>query len=99
MEAASTTSTSNGAPAVLPINPQPTISSVFAGDDFNNNLLSDLAPLLTLFGEQVTKQFLSMSLGWADNILLAAGPLGIITTIVPVTRVANIRWMKALVGR
>ncbi|KAJ3549141.1 hypothetical protein NM208_g653 [Fusarium decemcellulare] len=47
----------------------------FGGDDFSNNLFSDLAPLLTLFGEQVTKQFLSMSLGWADNFLLAMGPL------------------------
>ncbi|KAK5657396.1 hypothetical protein OQA88_2966 [Cercophora sp. LCS_1] len=35
----------------------------FGGDEFFNNLFSDLAPLLTLFGEQVTKQFLSMSLG------------------------------------
>lgn len=24
------------------------------GDEFSNNLVSDLAPLLTLFGEQVT---------------------------------------------
>ncbi|KAF3026588.1 hypothetical protein E8E14_014233 [Neopestalotiopsis sp. 37M] len=35
-------------------------SEEFAGDEFSNNLFSDLAPLLTLFGEQVTKQFLSM---------------------------------------
>jgi hypothetical protein len=35
----------------------------FDGNDFANNLFSDLAPLLTLFGEQVTKQFLSMSMG------------------------------------
>ena len=27
------------------------------GDEFSNNLFSDLAPLLTLFGEQVSKQF------------------------------------------
>lgn len=38
----------------------PTGSEEFAGDEFSNNLFSDLAPLLTLFGEQVTKQFLSM---------------------------------------
>jgi hypothetical protein len=33
----------------------------FDGSDFSNNLFSDLAPLLTLFGEQVTKQFLSQA--------------------------------------
>ncbi|KAG7048777.1 ankyrin repeat protein [Colletotrichum scovillei] len=36
------------------------------GDDFVNNLFSDLAPLLALFGERVTMQFMSQSLGWAD---------------------------------
>lgn len=35
-------------------------------DQLGSNLFSDLAPLLTLFGEQVTKQFLSMSLGWVE---------------------------------
>ncbi|EON65652.1 hypothetical protein W97_04891 [Coniosporium apollinis CBS 100218] len=54
----------------------------FRGDEFSNNLFSDLAPLLALFGEQVTKQFLSMSMGWTDNILLAMGYLGIMTIMV-----------------
>ena len=71
----------------------------FGGDEFSNNLFSDLAPLLTLFGEQVTKQFLSMSLGWADNVLLAMGPLGIMTVIVSAIRVGGVRQLKALVGR
>ena len=71
----------------------------FSGDEFSNNLFSDLAPLLTLFGEQVTKQFLSMSLGWADNILLGMGPLGIMTIIVSAIRVGGVRQLKALVGR
>lgn len=74
-------------------------SSDFDGDDFSNNLFSDLAPLLTLFGEQVTKQFLSMSLGWADHILLAMGPLGIITIVVSAIRVSGPRKLKAIVGR
>ncbi|KAK3378991.1 hypothetical protein B0T24DRAFT_506525, partial [Lasiosphaeria ovina] len=71
----------------------------FAGDEFSNNLFSDLAPLLTLFGEQVTKQFLSMSMGWADNVLLAMGPLGIMTVIVSAIRVGGIKRLKAIVGR
>lgn len=74
-------------------------SEGFEGDDFSNNLFSDLAPLLTLFGEQVTKQFLSMSLGWADNVLLAMSPLGIITIVVSAIRVGGVRRLKALVGR
>ncbi|KAH7007323.1 hypothetical protein EDB80DRAFT_842607 [Ilyonectria destructans] len=74
-------------------------SSEFAGDEFSNNLFSDLAPLLTLFGEQVTKQFLSMSMGWADNILLAMGPLGIMTVIVSAIRVGGVKKLKAIVGR
>lgn len=71
----------------------------FPGDEFANNLFSDLAPLLTLFGEQVTKQFLSMSMGWADNVLLAMGPLGILTIVVSAIRVGGVRRLKALVGR
>ena len=58
-----------------------------------------LPPLLTLFGEQITKQFLSTSLGWADGILLAMGPIGIMTVIVSAIRVGGIRQLKALVGR
>ncbi|CAE7211465.1 hypothetical protein HRS9139_09262 [Pyrenophora teres f. teres] len=93
------TSTSSGTPTALPINTQPAPPSGFSGDNFINNLGSDLAPLLTLFGEQVTKQFLTMSLGWADNILLAVGPLGIITIIVSAIRVGRVRILKALIGR
>ncbi|RSL89242.1 hypothetical protein CEP52_014963 [Fusarium oligoseptatum] len=77
----------------------PTSSDEFEGDDFSNNLFSDLAPLLTLFGEQVTNQFLGMSMGWADNVLLVMGPLGIITTVVSAIRVGGGKRLKALVDR
>lgn len=73
--------------------------SEFDGNDFANNLFSDLAPLLTLFGEQVTKQFLSMSIGWADNSLLAMGPLGILTIVVSAIRVGGVPKFKAIIGR
>ena len=71
----------------------------FEGDEFSNNLFSDLAPLLTLFGEQVAKQFMSMSMGWADDVLLSMGPLGIITIVVSTIRVGGDKKLKALVGR
>ncbi|KAI4643017.1 hypothetical protein J4E93_007086 [Alternaria ventricosa] len=99
MAPTATTSTASGTPTAIPIIATPTPSDGFNGEDFINNLGSDLAPLLTLFGEQVTKQFLSMSLGWADHILLAVGPLGIITTVVSAIRVSNVRVLKAIIGR
>ncbi|RYP43916.1 hypothetical protein DL768_009575 [Monosporascus sp. mg162] len=70
-----------------------------AGDDFSNNLFTDLAPLLALFGERVTMQFMSQSMGWADNIILAMAPLGIITAIVGAIRVGGPSWLKAIIGR
>ena len=49
----------------------PVASALANGDDFSNNLFSDLGPILALFGEQVAKQFMAGSLGWSDNILFA----------------------------
>ncbi|KAK6348811.1 hypothetical protein TWF730_009581 [Orbilia blumenaviensis] len=69
------------------------------GDEFSNNLFSDLAPILALFGEQVARQFLSQSISWLDNIIFAMAPLGIITAIVSAIRVSGPRWLKAAVGR
>ncbi|CAG9983691.1 unnamed protein product, partial [Clonostachys byssicola] len=69
------------------------------GDDFSNNLFSDLAPILALFGERVTMQFMSESLGIADCIILAMAPVGIITIIVGAIRVGGPQWLKAIIGR
>ncbi|KAK1838922.1 ankyrin repeat protein [Colletotrichum chrysophilum] len=69
------------------------------GEDFSNNLASDLAPLLALFGERVTMQFMSESMGWADSIMLAMAPLGVITILVSAIRVCGYRWLRALIGR
>jgi hypothetical protein len=44
-------------------------------------------------------QFMSQSMGWADNFILAMAPLGIITAIVGTIRVGGPRWLKALIGR
>jgi hypothetical protein len=55
--------------------------------------------LLALFGEKVTTQFMSQSMGWADNIILAMAPLGIITAIVGAIRVGGPQWLKAVIGR
>ncbi|RSM19072.1 hypothetical protein CDV31_001993 [Fusarium ambrosium] len=68
-------------------------------DDFANNLFTDLAPLLALFGERTTMQFMSQALGWEDCLLLAMAPLGIITILVSAIRVGGPAWLKAVVGR
>lgn len=57
------------------------------------------APILTLFGEQVTKQFLSESLSGWDNFIFAMGPLGILTAVVSVIRVRGNSSLKAFIGR
>jgi hypothetical protein len=49
----------------------PLVAAMGNGDDFSNNLFSDLAPILALFGEQVAKQFMAGSTTWEDNIIFA----------------------------
>lgn len=72
--------------------------SSFNGDDFSNNLFTDLGPLLALFGAEVTTQFLSQSLTWADGILFAIGPLGVITAMVGAIRVGGPYGLRSFIG-
>lgn len=67
--------------------------------NFENNAFSDFAPLLTLFGDEITKQFLSTSMGWADNILLGTAPIGIMTVIICAIRIGGNRFLNSLIGR
>jgi hypothetical protein len=64
-----------------------------------NGFFTDFAPLLQLFGDEVTKQFLATSMGLGDDILLSIAPIGIITIIVCAIRIRGYTWMKALIGR
>jgi len=45
--------------------------------------------IMRQYGERVTMQFVSQSTGWADCIILAMAPLGIITLIVGAIRVGS----------
>ncbi|KAG0643608.1 hypothetical protein HOY80DRAFT_916132 [Tuber brumale] len=93
----STTSTLQGSTIIfLVLTPQALAAD---GADFSNNLFSDLAPVLALFGEQVSKQFLSQSLTWLEDVIFAMAPLGIVTAIVSAIRVGGPNWLKAVVGR
>lgn len=74
-------------------------STSFDVDSFASGLISDLGYVLALFGDLPTKQFLALSLGWADNIVLAVGPIGILTIVVSAIRVEAGPKLKALVGR
>jgi hypothetical protein len=68
-------------------------------DDFANNLATDLAPILQLFGEQVSKQFLSESTSIWDNIIFAMAPLGVLTAVVSAIRVCGSPVLRAFIGR
>ena len=73
--------------------------SSWNGAETLEKLFSGLAPLLALFGEQVTRQFLRASLGWSDLLMLASGPLGIIPVVSCAIRVAGPEWLKVLIGK
>ncbi|RBR24354.1 uncharacterized protein FIESC28_02844 [Fusarium coffeatum] len=68
-------------------------------DDFANNFATDLAPIIALFGERVTKQFLSQSTTILDVVIFSVAPLGIITAVVSCIRVSNVAFLKSAVGR
>lgn len=44
-------------------------------------------------------QFMSQATGWADSIILAMAPLGIITIIVAAIRVGGPFWLGSVIGR
>lgn len=75
------------------------VASASWWDDFSNNLASDLAPILALFGEQVTKQFLSESTTRLDTFIFAMVPLGILTAVVSALRVCGGPSLRAFIGR
>ncbi|KAF7590745.1 hypothetical protein BBP40_002483 [Aspergillus hancockii] len=68
-------------------------------DEFTDNLATDLAPLITLFGERLTTQFLSESISLLDNIIFALAPLGILTAVVSAIRACGSPSLRAFIGR
>jgi len=50
--------------------------SIDVGQQLTNTLIAELAPILELFGESITMQFLSESIGIADDVLFAMAPVG-----------------------
>ncbi|KAH8125174.1 hypothetical protein ACSS6W_009230 [Trichoderma asperelloides] len=68
-------------------------------DDFSNNLATDLAPFLALFGEQTTKQFLSESITVLDYYIFSIAPIGILTAVISAIRVCGTPSLRAFIGR
>jgi ankyrin repeat protein len=68
-------------------------------DGFSNNLATDLAPFLSLFGEQVTKQYLSESVTTLDYFIFAMAPMGVLTAVVSAIRVCGSPALRAFIGR
>ncbi|KAL8786376.1 MAG: hypothetical protein Q9195_008241 [Heterodermia aff. obscurata] len=75
------------------------LAAAAGGTDTYNNLFSDLSPIIALFGEQVSKQFLAQSTRFSECILFASAPLGILTGIVSAIRIGGYPWLRAIVGR
>ncbi|KAF6826344.1 ankyrin repeat domain-containing protein 28 [Colletotrichum plurivorum] len=68
-------------------------------DDFANNMATDLAPVISLFGEQATKQYLSESIYMIDYFIFAMAPIGILTALVSAIRVCGSPSLRAFIGR
>ncbi|EHK41775.1 hypothetical protein TRIATDRAFT_228873, partial [Trichoderma atroviride IMI 206040] len=68
-------------------------------DDFSNNLATDLAPFLALFGEQTTKQYLSESITALDYYIFSIAPIGILTAVISAIRVCGSPSLRAFIGR
>ncbi|RYP61522.1 hypothetical protein DL771_010109 [Monosporascus sp. 5C6A] len=67
--------------------------------DFSNNLATDIGPLLVLFGESMTKQYLSESTSFLDYFIFAMAPIGVITAVVSTIRVCGHSSLRAFIGR
>ncbi|KAF2855895.1 hypothetical protein T440DRAFT_414789, partial [Plenodomus tracheiphilus IPT5] len=67
--------------------------------DFSNNLATDIGPLLVLFGESMTRQYLSESTSFLDYFIFAMAPIGILTAIVSAIRVCGHSSLRAFIGR
>jgi hypothetical protein len=73
-------------------------SSNFDVGSLINGLFTDFAPLLGLFGNEITKQYLATSMGWGADILLALAPIRIMTVLVSAIHISGYPLMKSIIG-
>ncbi|OKL56722.1 hypothetical protein UA08_08034 [Talaromyces atroroseus] len=67
--------------------------------DLENDLVTDLAPLISLFGEQVTTQCMSELITALDDYIFALAPIGILTALVSLIRICGNSTLRAFIGR
>jgi len=67
--------------------------------EFAASFFITFAPILSLFGEEPAKQFISLSVSWEEDVLFAVAPLGILTIVIGAIRVGGYTWMRDLIGR
>lgn len=77
----------------------PSVQAADGWDDFSNNLATNLAPILSLFGGQITKQYLSESIYTTDYFIFTSAPIGIITAIGSAIRVCGSPSPRAFINR
>ncbi|CEJ93255.1 hypothetical protein VHEMI08860 [[Torrubiella] hemipterigena] len=68
-------------------------------DDFSNNLATDLGPLIVLFGEAMTRQYLSECTSFLDYFIFAMAPIGVLTAMSSAIRVCGHSALRAFIGR
>ncbi|KAK8220899.1 hypothetical protein IWZ01DRAFT_477832 [Phyllosticta capitalensis] len=68
-------------------------------DDFANNIATDLGPLISLFGEAPTMQYLSETTMLEDIVIFAMAPIGVLTAVVSAIRVCGSPSLRAFIGR
>ena len=75
------------------------IPSIDNAQDAWSDLISGVAPLVMLVGERVTKQHLRESMTRVEYYMLGASPLGLVTSMVSMLRLASIPFVARLIGR
>jgi len=75
------------------------ILSIENAQDAWSDLVAGVAPLVLLVGERVTKQHLREATSRIEYYMLGATPLGLITSIVSLLRLASIPIAARLIGR
>lgn len=61
--------------------------------------LSDIAPLMQLFGERPTKSFIAVGRCWQDSVIAGVAPIGVLTMAVSALRLTGTSFSKHLIGR
>jgi hypothetical protein len=67
--------------------------------DITSDIISDFGPLLALFGEAPSKQFLSQSMDLADEIMIAMVPIGVLAIVSSAIRIARSSALRNMIGR